>query len=58
LFTTKVAKASPSTSSEIINKDFPPCAIGSRTGIILSLKRFFLYQKMYGFSNSATFSQD
>ena len=32
LFTTSVAKASPSTSSAITNNGFPDCATGSRTG--------------------------
>ena len=32
LLTTKVANASPSTSSAIINNDFPCCATGSKIG--------------------------
>ena len=32
LLTTKVARASPSTSSEIINKDLPDCTTFSKRG--------------------------
>ena len=45
LLTTKVAKASPSTSSEIINKDFPPCATGSRTGNNSFIEEIFFSTK-------------
>ena len=42
LLTTKVANASPSTSSAIINKGFPDCATGSNTGSKSFIAEIFL----------------
>ena len=42
LFTTKVANASPSTSSAMINKGFPVCATGSKTGRMSFILEIFL----------------
>ena len=42
LFTTKVASASPSTSSAMINKGRPDCATGSNTGRISFMLDTFL----------------
>ena len=53
LFTTRVARASPSTSSAIINKDFPafatPSKIGSKS---LMLAIFLSWRRIIGSSNS------
>jgi len=42
LFTTKVARASPSTSSAIIKRGFPVCATGSSTGRRSFMEEIFL----------------
>jgi hypothetical protein len=42
LFTTKVARASPSTSSAMINKGFPDWATGSNTGSKSFITEIFL----------------
>ncbi len=53
LLTTKVAKASPSKSSTIINNGLPLLATFSNTGIISLILLIFLSTiKIYGFSNS------
>ncbi|MNE14537.1 hypothetical protein D3C80_1074180 [compost metagenome] len=55
LFTTKVDKASPSTSSAIINNGFPDCATGSKTGSnSFNEETFLSYKRMKGLSNSAS----
>ena len=52
-FTTKVAKASLSTSSAMINKGRPDCAVASRIGSISLSEEIFLSKiRMYGFSIS------
>jgi len=52
LFTTKVAKACPSTSSAIINNGRLDCATGSKIGkISCKLEIFLSNNKIYGFSN-------
>ena len=42
LFTTRVASASPSTSSAIINNGLPVCATGSKTGSKSFILEIFL----------------
>ena len=42
LFTTRVASASPSTSSAIINNGLPDCATGSKTGSKSFILEIFL----------------
>ncbi|MNF74121.1 hypothetical protein D3C84_561460 [compost metagenome] len=55
LFTTKVERASPSTSSAMINNGFPDCATGSKTGSNSFKEETFLsYNKMYGESSSTS----
>ena len=53
LFTTKVANASPSTSSAIMSKGFPDCATGSKIGRRSFIAEIFLsYKRICGFSRS------
>ena len=53
LLTTKVAKASPSTSSAITSNGFPLWATGSKTGRRSFIAEIFLsYSKIYGLSKS------
>ena len=53
LLTTKVAKASPSTSSAITSKGLPDCATGSKTGRRSFIAEIFLsYKRIYGDSRS------
>ena len=55
LFTTKVAKASPSTSSAMINNDLDDWTTDSKSGTIdCKLDNFFSHNKISGLSNSAT----
>ena len=54
LFTTKVAKACPSTSSAMISRGLLDCATGSKIGrISFKLDIFLSNNKIYGFSKSA-----
>ena len=53
LFTTRVASASPSTSSAMTSKGFPVWATGSNTGNKSFIAEIFLsYKRMYGDSRS------
>ncbi len=55
LLTTKVASASPSTSSAMISNGRPPCAVCSSTGKRSFMLEIFLsWIKMKGFSSSAS----
>ncbi|CRH73578.1 Uncharacterised protein [Chlamydia trachomatis] len=55
LFTTRVASASPSTSSAINNSGFPCCTTCSSTGRISWIFVIFLSViKIYGFSRTAS----
>ena len=55
LFTTNVDKASPSTSSAIINNGFPDCATGSKTGNnSFNEDTFLSYKRIYGLSSSTS----
>ena len=54
LLTTKVARASPSTSSAIITRGLPACTTASSNGNIgCKLVSFFSCKRMKAFSNSA-----
>ena len=55
LLTTRVASASPSTSSATISSGRDDCTTDSSTGsIACSPDSFFSWSRMYGFSSSAT----
>ncbi|CAI8192760.1 MAG: Uncharacterised protein [Flavobacteriaceae bacterium] len=53
LLITRVANASPSTSSAMISSDLPCCATGSKTGMRSFIEEIFLsHNKIIGFSSS------